>query len=185
MKNAESARAGLSVLNLVLALLVVGATYRTFFSKATPEPGEVPDRLDPRAIEIKAGVRSNTADAYLSGSRALDRPKAAPPPPAPPAPSGPPPPEDLGRIFQVVAVAINREDPKRSSVILQRRGANPNDTSAQQQVSIGGDKLENAYALTKIEENEDKSVTVTILDQGGRECKVRLTREELTAPAGG
>lgn len=173
----EQGRLALALLNIALALAVVGLTYKTFFTASTPDPAEVPERIDPRQLEIRVAVQRSRADEYRAAWQSLDRPKPVEAPKPVEVPTGPPRPEDLGGMFQVVAVAIHGKDPNRSSVILQRRNAPA--TSADAQVQLGiGEKLENLYEVTKIEKSDERSVTITILDQGKRPCEIKFTAEK-------
>ena len=174
----EQGRLALGLANVVLVLGTGGLVWRTFFIAHKPPALETPDRLDPQAFQVAVAARRNKADEYASISRGLDRPKQAGPPPATVVPApGPAKVEDLNSIFQVVGVAISKEDETRSSVVLQRKSSGP-DPNAQVWVKVGGEKLEGVYECTKIVENADGTVTVTILTPGGQSCPVKFSPEK-------
>jgi hypothetical protein len=176
----ESGRLALAGLNVVLAAALGLLCWRTFFVRHQPGTGEVVDRVKPGEFAIAVQLRKNTADQYAPGW-IIDRPKPPPaPPPAPPP--GPAKPEDLNNIFQVVAVAVDPNEPKKSSIVLRKKspsggGGPPGGQAIDDQMQLGiGDKLE-TYELKSIAENPDGSVDITILN-GATPCKVKFSPEK-------
>lgn len=167
----EQGRLALSLLNVLLAMAVVGLAYRTFFQKHQAEPGEVPGAIDPQKVAIRVTAQRNKAEQYQNAWLTLDKPKPveAPPPPAPVQVQ----PEDINKNYQLIGVSLDKENPKKSSVFLQKRA------NSEQILFTVGQPIE-GFEVTKIEEGPEKSVKVTVLDsKSGKSTDVMLSKEQL------
>jgi hypothetical protein len=171
----ESGRLVLALVNVGLALGVVGLTYHTFFTKHEAEPGEVPGALDPQKIAVHVSFQRNKAEQYSQVWGVLDKPKPVEAPQ--PVAAAPVQPEDINKFYQLVGVAINEKDATKSGVFLQKRVGGD-----QFSVSVG-EEIE-SYKVTKIVEAPDGSVNVTVLDKTGKPTEVKLTKEQLKYTGG-
>jgi hypothetical protein len=168
----ESGRLVLSIVNIALALSLVVLTYRTFSPtvKHEPDPGEVPQALDPQKLAVHVSVQQNKADQFASAWKTLDKPKPVEAPT--PVAAAPVQPEDINKFYQLIGVAIDPKNPDKSSALLQKR------TGGDQASVTVGEEIE-SYKVTKIVEAPDGSVNVTVLDKTGKPTEVKITKEQL------
>lgn len=154
-------RALIALANVLLVLAISYVGFRTFVGRPTPPDEEPPKNFNPLNYEIQNDVakRSSISEHRITWAM-LDRPlEVREVPRVEQAAPVRPPVQDLTNLYSLVMANDNRQEPSKSSVILE-------DRRNQQQITVRVDQTFDGYQVKSISvrgNGQAREAVVTVL----------------------
>lgn len=173
--NTQLLRGLIAGLNILLIFGTLAFGYKTFFMRSPVPAGEqVPNNFDAVDYQIKEAA---VAKRKISDFNAVWLHLRTPKPVAPVQPTTPikrapikRQPENLGRRFDLVMVSISREDPERSTCMVETKGG------GKHYVLKIGEKIPSSSFVLRELAAEGKDVRATVEAPGGKREQILLRK---------